>query len=189
MDKGGDFLIAWADYRNGHSDIWGQYYDPNGVAISSNFKINSDTGLANQRDPSIILCNMKIYTAWQDDRIPGQNWDIFANVLLMSTTEVENTLFPSDPDNYVLFQNYPNPFNPITKINFELPYSGYVSLKIYNLSGQLMRTLVDEQRAAGHQTVHWDGRDENGRLVVSGLYLYKMKATEFEETKKMMMLK
>ncbi len=88
-----------------------------------------------------------------------------------------------------LLQNYPNPFNPTTTINFEIPVRENVSLIIYNTLGQKLRTLIDGSRSAGHYQVSWDGKDSNGENVSSGIYLYRIKAGYFVESKKMILLK
>jgi hypothetical protein len=69
-----------------------------------------------------------------------------------------------------LFQNFPNPFNPQTQIAFDLPSAGRAEIRIYDVRGRLVRTLVDKKRPAGHQIFRWDGRDDDGRAVASGTY-------------------
>ena len=93
------------------------------------------------------------------------------------------------PKQYKLVQNFPNPFNPVTAINFELPVTSQVTLEVYNLLGQKVATLVNEFREAGAHTVVWDGRNELGQSVSTGLYLYRIDAGDFSATKKMIMLK
>jgi hypothetical protein len=93
------------------------------------------------------------------------------------------------PEAFGLNQNLPNPFNPSTTITYELPESGNVKLVVYNLLGQQVRTLVADQIEAGFHTVVWDGADEFGRQVASGIYIYKMDAGSFMATKRMMFLK
>jgi hypothetical protein len=88
-----------------------------------------------------------------------------------------------------LSQNYPNPFNPQTTIAFSIKDRGNVSLKVYNVAGQLVRTLANENRAAGPYTVVWDGRNDSGQPVSSGVYFYKLVANSFSQTKKMVLLK
>jgi hypothetical protein len=92
------------------------------------------------------------------------------------------------PREYVLYQNYPNPFNPATTIQYALPQIANVELAIYNLLGQKVRTLVDQQLPAGYHDVVWDGRNDAGMPVGSGIYLYRMKAGRFVETRKMVMM-
>ena len=93
------------------------------------------------------------------------------------------------PEDYALAQNLPNPFNPSTTISYEVPKSGRVKLVIYNLLGQEVRTLVDENIESGFYTVVWDGADTFGRQVASGIYIYRMNSGEFSAIKRMMFLK
>jgi hypothetical protein len=88
------------------------------------------------------------------------------------------------PSSYVLAQNYPNPFNPATKINFSIPLSGLVTLKVYDILGKEVMTLVNEVKTAGEYRIDFDG----GRLS-SGIYFYKLEAGQFTATKKMMLVK
>ena len=93
------------------------------------------------------------------------------------------------PATTFLAQNYPNPFNPITTIGFGLKAPGHVSLRVYDASGRLVTTLIDGSRPAGSYTTEWNGKDQNGSTVASGVYFYKLTATEFVETKKMILLR
>ncbi|MBN1349744.1 choice-of-anchor D domain-containing protein [candidate division KSB1 bacterium] len=93
------------------------------------------------------------------------------------------------PQMYELHQNYPNPFNPETVIKYNLPESGKMDLKIYNVMGQLVRTLADGVHKAGYHSVTWDGRNDNGRMVSSGIYFFKMKTHSAVHTRKMMLLR
>ncbi|MCB0316908.1 MAG: T9SS type A sorting domain-containing protein, partial [Calditrichaeota bacterium] len=81
------------------------------------------------------------------------------------------------PGSFALLQNYPNPFNPGTVISYQLPARAEVSLKIFNLLGQEVRTLVNRSRDAGFYRHDWDGRDAAGNTVSSGVYFYRMEAT------------
>ena len=97
------------------------------------------------------------------------------------------------PRGFALRQNYPNPFNPTTSISFELPGDREdrikVNLRVYNVRGQVVRTLIDEEKSPGVYTVHWDGRNEFGERVSAGLYLYTIIAGDFKATRKMVILK
>jgi flagellar hook assembly protein FlgD len=95
----------------------------------------------------------------------------------------------STPERFSLSQNYPNPFNPETEISYALPNACHVELLVYNLLGQKVRTLLDEHQAAGHKTIHWDGTDEKGSKVASGIYFYKIQAGEFTGARKMILMK
>lgn len=93
------------------------------------------------------------------------------------------------PVEFSLGQNYPNPFNPTTNIPFQVKTSGMVTLDIYNLKGQLVRSLVNQTLQAGSHMVVWDGRSDKGSSVPSGSYLYKVKVGSFEQVKMMELVK
>jgi len=88
-----------------------------------------------------------------------------------------------------LMQNNPNPFNPSTAIKFYIPENNIVSIKIYDMLGREITTLINKTAEAGYHIVYWNGKDENGREVSSGVYLYKLTAGNFSETKKMNLMK
>ncbi|MBN1349776.1 T9SS type A sorting domain-containing protein [candidate division KSB1 bacterium] len=90
---------------------------------------------------------------------------------------------------YHLAQNYPNPFNPVTHIDYSVPRASHVEIAVYNSLGQKIRTLVDKNVNAGHHTVTWNGMDEAGSAVSSGLYFYQIKSENFSKTHKMVLLK
>lgn len=100
----------------------------------------------------------------------------------------QNENLTSLPDNFDLKQNYPNPFNPATTIKFDMPSAGNMSLKIFNLLGQEIKTLIDTKMQAGRHAITWDGTDNLGRNVSSGVYLYQMKTENFQKTRKMILL-
>ena len=85
--------------------------------------------------------------------------------------------------------NYPNPFNPTTKIRFSIVDPGHVQLNIYNMKGQLVKTLVNEELEANFHEVVWNGRDNSGKTTASGVYFYKMRASNYTSTKKMILMK
>ena len=93
------------------------------------------------------------------------------------------------PERFMLGQSFPNPFNFTTRIGYGLPADGQVEIVIYNLLGQKVRTLVSGVQPAGYRFVAWDGRDDSGNGVSTGMYLYIMKAGEFHDMKKLVLLK
>ena len=103
--------------------------------------------------------------------------------------EVEVTVTSSLPTAFALHPNYPNPFNPITNIKFDLPKAGKVSLRIYDISGRLVRTLVDENLPRATHNYQWDGADNGGRRVASGTYYYRVQTEQTTDTGKMMLVK
>ena len=112
---------------------------------------------------------------------------LHGNIDMLTQIEIGN-LKPV-PDRTSLSQNMPNPFNPSTTIEYQIAEAGQVRLAIYNLLGQEVRVLVDVRNEAGHYTANWDGKDQLGRQVASGIYLYRLQAAGFSASRRMMLLK
>jgi immune inhibitor A len=93
------------------------------------------------------------------------------------------------PHFYGLEQNYPNPFNPETKIEYRLKKDGWVKLEIFNVLGQKIRTLVDSYKEKGRNVIVWNGTDQEGRSLPSGIYFYRISTDKFQKTNKMILLK
>ena len=93
------------------------------------------------------------------------------------------------PGQSELYQNYPNPFNPSTTLSFYLPRAEHVVLTIYDVSGRMVRRLLDEPIGFGRTDLDWDGRNENGVRVGSGVYFYRLQAGKHVFTKKLTVLK
>ena len=89
----------------------------------------------------------------------------------------------------MLSANYPNPFNPMTKIDFALPEPQHVQLAVFGIDGRRVATLKNESMPAGNYTVTWMGRDDQGELVASGIYFYRIQAGDFSQIQKMTLLK
>ena len=96
---------------------------------------------------------------------------------------------PLVPLSYQLEQNYPNPFNPETLIRYQLSQRSLVQIEIYDLLGRRVKTLVDSERDTGVHEIRWDGRNESGLLMASGLYIYRLRAGKFESSKKMLLIR
>ena len=94
--------------------------------------------------------------------------------LVKISPEATNVSMKNDyhPSSLALFQNYPNPFNPSTKISYSVKESGLVKLNIYDVSGRIVRILVNEEKPSGNYGAIWDGRNEQGKSVASGIYFY-----------------
>ncbi|MGI9174234.1 MAG: T9SS type A sorting domain-containing protein [Rhodothermales bacterium] len=102
---------------------------------------------------------------------------------------VVTTLSADVPEAFSLEQNYPNPFNPSTQIRFSLAEAGAVRLVVYDVTGREVVRLVDEAMEPGQYEATWEGRDATGRLLSSGVYLYRLEAGPFTQTKSMVLLK
>lgn len=101
----------------------------------------------------------------------------------------DNLANKSIPTEYKLSQNYPNPFNPETTIEYALPKTAFVTLKIYDMLGQEVRTLVNEFQQTGVKSVNWDGKNDDRQLVPSGIYIYQIVAGEFAKSARLLLLK
>jgi hypothetical protein len=114
-------------------------------------------------------------------------------IKLASTATLSRSLSTDDrvgiPDEFALKQNYPNPFNPVTRILYDIPEASNVTITIYNLLGNQVKTLVSGYQEPGFKTVLWNATNERGAQVSAGMYLYSIKAGDFHQTKKMLLLK
>ncbi len=106
-----------------------------------------------------------------------------------SITDVDEGIYEKLPNELVLEQNYPNPFNPTTRINYSVPEAGSVKLKVFDIKGEEIATLVDDQKSAGTYTTFWSGRDSEGNSLASGVYIYTLTSGSFSTSKKMTLLK
>lgn len=155
------------------------------------------------------------WTGWQQkvvkmEDIPGSGDRIFHSLVVKQTenglktgdiyfdsvilTDSGVTSIDRDPANlpkeFALEQNYPNPFNPTTKIGFTIPKSSNVTLEIFNLLGEKVNTLIDNRRfSSGRYEFTWNAKDDYGKRLSSGVYMYRIKAGDFTQIKKMMLLK
>ena len=109
--------------------------------------------------------------------------------IMNAASDVKREETPNIPEDFSLSQNYPNPFNPSTVIEYSLPQSAHVIIEIYNLLGQKVNILVDEDQKVGFYRVDWDGKDKQGNELASGVYFYRIQAGDFVKCKKMTMLK
>jgi hypothetical protein len=145
--------------------------------------------------PAVGATNSDIYFTWQDNR-RANGWDIYAKVVDWNWTKVGEEEVVGLPNTFELAQNYPNPFNPTTTIPFTVSGSRFIvrspihtTLVIYNILGQKVRTLVDEEKLPENYSVIWDGKDYSGKEVASGIYFYQLKTKDFTDTKKMVLLR
>jgi len=104
-------------------------------------------------------------------------------------TEVKQANVEKVPWDFALKQNYPNPFNPSTTIEFSLKKGAHISLTVYNMLGQKVSTLLDKKMIAGSHRASWDGTDESGTQMASGIYYYRLETESQKATKKMLLMK
>lgn len=132
--------------------------------------------------------NLGIYKMWYGGLSNNIMMTGYATAPAGSSTGIEDTAW-NNPESYQLNQNFPNPFNNQTSIQFLIPETSMVELTVHNVLGQQVRTMFREAKSPGTYNVIWDGRDDDGRMVNSGLYLYRMTSGEHTKTCKLMLLK
>jgi len=153
----------------------------------------SSTGRYEKINPQLISARRDGQYVFIDEKVEAggryyyklEDIDRDGNVALHGPLSIE----VASPQEYVLQQNYPNPFNPTTQIRYELPKAGQVTLSIYNSIGQEVRRLVEREQSAGYHLVTWNGRDQHGKAVPSGVYHYRLQVGDYVVTKKMIMAK
>jgi hypothetical protein len=122
---------------------------------------------------------------------PGKEYRYIVAALTQDGREIhslEVTAFSITPQ-FVLNQNAPNPFNPQTTIGFSLPSSEHIRLDIYDLEGRLVQRLIDKPMQAGRHQIDWNGRDDRGRMVASGVYFYRLTVGKETFARKMILLR
>ena len=124
-----------------------------------------------------------------DDQFQTIPVNVNSFTFTISVTGVSDLSSPVLPSQYRLCQNYPNPFNPETDIRYELPEAGFVRLDIYNILGQKIVTLVNEDQEAGYKSVTWNGQNGWGLDLSSGIYFYTLQVGHFTQTRKMVLTK
>ena len=139
---------------------------------------------------------LKYYSPEREGKGPQYIEVDYALMICPKSSAVEDEEKPDIPKDFQLNQNYPNPFNPTTTIRYTVHRPSSVvrspiptTLKIYNILGQLVKTLVNEPKSTGEYEVVWDGKDEKGNSLSSGIYFYRLAIGEQTETKRMLLLK
>ena len=200
LANGGDFFLLYSP--DGSYDLYAGYNSKNNiggptsdVVAGVDFEIRIETAaIANNNnsvtrspdgDTSVGDPFVEHLTVSSDPFSPARTITGEDTIV----TGIENR--PSDglPREFRLLQNYPNPFNPTTTIAFDVAKSADVSLKLYNITGQEIRSLIDENLSAGQYQITWDGKNNVGQQVASGIYFYQIKAGQFSAIKKMILLK
>jgi pullulanase/glycogen debranching enzyme len=165
-------------FRRGGKDSHG------GSALYGYVRMESDTALVSKYYSNFGLVNVA-----RDSGYYVRADAVVLNEVTspLGVAEKVNSLLPVD---FSLSQNYPNPFNPSTTVQFALPRAAKVSVVVYDILGREVIRLVDgEQKDAGYYRVQWDSKTKLGMQVATGVYLYRIQAGSFVETKKMMLLK
>ena len=196
-DDSGGAVIAWVDWHVGTEDIYAQRVDRDGHILWAQNGVAISTAWGDQRHPAIISDGSGgAILAWNDWR-KAIEADLYAQQVgsdgllghytSIDTYEADDT--QQTPRTFRLYQNYPNPFNLSTNITFFLDASWHTTVRIFNIHGQQIKILVDEELQGGEHKTYWDGKDDTGRNVSSGLYIVQLKTDRFVESRKAVLLK
>lgn len=166
------------------------YYDISNGALPNGLELDSRTGILSGTPEEAGLFAVSFSVKDYDERSLGATLEVTLNIG-GGATEVEDIL--EVPTDFALQQNYPNPFHPTTQIEYQLPLVSKIQIVVFNILGQKVRTLVDEDQSAGFHSIEWDGRSDSGIQVSSGVYLYQIRATvsgaqKYLATKKLLLL-
>jgi hypothetical protein len=188
---------------------------PQGFGVTYNTGSGNALSWAAPEEPDFVYCNIYRSTdpnftpgsgnlvhataasAWNDPAFDG--WDVYYKVTAVdyagnesdpsSTGTATGVSDPALPASFALHRNVPNPFNPTTVIPYDVPAGGgQVTLTIYDVTGRVVRTLLDTHVGEGRRSVTWDGRDHRGRAVASGVYFYRLEASGYAKTYKMVLV-
>ncbi len=191
FDNGG-MAIAWSDYFGIESDIYYKYINADGSFVQgSPFGDVMTAAGKMQYNPLIVTSGNHAYAIWADGRSSGKTEILGLYAQRISNETVAN-LDPVIPATgpFQLRQNHPNPFNPSTSISFQIfEPSPDCRLEIFNLRGQKVKTLASGYLEKGNHTLVWDGRDDQGRAVGSGIYHYRLSDGSQTQTKRMVLMK
>ncbi|MBN2365374.1 MAG: T9SS type A sorting domain-containing protein [Calditrichaeota bacterium] len=183
---GTNYIVVWEDYRNGmDSDIYYTTITVTGTVaqstpVSNQSRDQLSPALARGSGNQVFI----VYSGWTDS-VDGKLynqlriWGKFIGTASGITLENRSIV-----DQYNLFQNYPNPFNPSTTIKFDLPKTTQVIMKVFNILGEEVTTLVSDRLSAGSYSYDWDASN-----LASGVYLYRLQAGDYVETRKMILMR
>jgi len=193
LDSSG-FLVLWRLER-ARKEIFARSFSLEGSPLTDLLTFHED--VESDRDwPDACVNQGRVFFVWSDTRNWGQGYDIYGSILPVSevTSVRMEHIDLSSPQEFQLYPNYPNPFNASTTFRYELPVRSQVRLKILNILGQEVITLVDRIQKPGTHLIHWNARDSKGQLVPSGVYFGQFEAQgerrkNFSKVVKMIVLK
>jgi len=175
-----NLYVVWTDLRNGASNPDIYYMERKAAGWGANTPLvsaASDTTNSVQHFPGITHDGTGLtYVTWTDERLPaslGKNREAFYKIGFGFVTAAPA---PDATPLTRLLRNYPNPFNPKTTIEFSLDRDAQASIRVFDVRGRMVRTLVDSYLSAGRRSVTWDGLDDSGGPVASGVYFLRLEA-------------
>jgi hypothetical protein len=193
---------SWILTEPGYNAAWNSPRNPSTIGLTDMSDLNNPNpipavgseliGTADFTDPDLTGFDVVTYRgAFDPTKTMATEWTAGwtnfdpQNAVYWGTTDVTESI--TRPVS--LSQNYPNPFNPVTKIAYSVQQAGHVTIKVHNAAGQVVRTLLADDVAAGNAEVTWDGTADNGAACASGVYFYSIETPTYSETHKMVMLK
>jgi len=181
-----NLIITWEShshpeleyYKIEYSDNPNFLYNYEEIFIDDNYFVFDQNQLENGIE---YYFRVTAYTSmgWSDHS------DIISGTLEILETDVVNIT----SNNFSLDQNYPNPFNPITTLRYNLPKASQVNVSVYDMLGNIVKNLVNKNQSSGSKSIQWDATNNEGEVVSAGVYIYMIKAGDFSQTKKMILLK
>jgi hypothetical protein len=172
-------VLVWEQNTMKGSKILGQAFRADKSSFGKAFRVSSDTTANEEIFPRVIFRNNKVFTVWQSNGIQASIIDFEGIVSVRGYVKNQMPV-----GNYELYQCYPNPFNPSTTIRYALPERSHVTMAVFNTLGQQVATLVNENEEAGIRDVVFDGSG-----LASGVYFYRLRAGEYVQTRKLVVLK
>ena len=183
--SGSTVHVVWYDYRDGGPEIYYKRSSDAGVSWETDTRLTNN--IYNSYYSSVAVSGSVVHVVWIDER----DWDAeiyYKRNLTGNVTGLENSDL-NIPNEFLLLQNYPNPFNPSTKISWQSPVGSWQTLKIYDVLGNEVATLVDEYKPVGEYEVEFDVSQDSSPDIASGIYFYQLCAGSFIQTKKMILIK
>jgi hypothetical protein len=192
-----EWMMNWARYPTNDLDIL--VFDPNGdpVFLDNDFDFDFDGVSLDSPErmdiydplPGLWTFVIDGFTIWEGEERYKFYLDMDRLIPLSKELAGLNAVEELTPQDFHIDQNYPNPFNPVTTIEYQLPEEAQVQLNVYNIQGQVVRTLINDRKPAGYYSTVWDGKDRFGRSVPSGTYIYRINAGEYTKAFKMVLTK
>jgi hypothetical protein len=178
--SGSNVHVVWDDNRDGNYEIYYKHSTDGGLSWGADTRLTNNVSFS--MHPYLSSSDLAVHVVWTDNR--DVNTDIYyKRNPTGNVTGIEN-ISSELPEEFNLDQNYPNPFNPSTSIQYAINNKQFVALKVYDLLGREVATLVDEYKSAGTYEVKFDAAQ-----ISSGIYFYKLQAGSFISTKKMILIK
>lgn len=184
---GTDYVVVWNDLRSGSSyDIYAAHVTPAGVVLDPG-GIDISTAAGDQYYPCVGVGPVgQVLIGYGSLAAGGYNNHLIWGDMLGGYVGVERE---EAPKAYRICQSYPNPFNPICTIRYDIAHAGRTGLRVFDVNGSVVRTLVDGWREAGTYSEIWNGRDDAGRALSSGVYFCRLESGVFVAMRKMVLLR